>query len=77
VGGIVGALGGVGGFLLPLAGAQAKALLRTPFAVVVPMVLLIAAAALIQHVAIGQASAVAEQAAREQAPTAAAQNRVA
>lgn len=59
VGGIVGALGGVGGFLLPLAGAQAKALLRTPFAVVVPMLLLIAAAALIQHVAIAQATAVA------------------
>jgi NNP family nitrate/nitrite transporter-like MFS transporter len=65
VGGIVGALGGVGGFLLPLAGAQAKALLRTPFAAVLPMVLLIGAAALVQFVAVAQANALAQRKAGE------------
>jgi NNP family nitrate/nitrite transporter-like MFS transporter len=54
VGGIVGALGGVGGFLLPLAGAQAKALFGTPFAAIFPMVLLVAAAATVQYVAVAQ-----------------------
>jgi NNP family nitrate/nitrite transporter-like MFS transporter len=54
VGGIVGALGGVGGFLLPLAGAQAKALFGSPFAAIVPMVLVMVAAALVQHVAVTQ-----------------------
>jgi NNP family nitrate/nitrite transporter-like MFS transporter len=59
VGGIVGALGGVGGFLLPLAGAQARALLHTPFAVVIPMLLLIGAALIVQFVAVSQLRAVA------------------
>jgi len=54
VGGIVGALGGVGGFLLPLAGAQAKALFGSPFAAILPMVLVMVAAALVQHVAVTQ-----------------------
>jgi NNP family nitrate/nitrite transporter-like MFS transporter len=54
VGGIVGALGGVGGFLLPLAGAQAKVLLHTPFAAVIPMLLLIGAALLVQLAAVAQ-----------------------
>jgi NNP family nitrate/nitrite transporter-like MFS transporter len=67
VGGIVGALGGVGGFLLPLAGAQTKALFGTPFAAIFPMILLILAAVIVQHVAVTQLDT---EAARKAASTA-------